>query len=183
MRSPCCCSVISILTLYALQRFQGILPLNPQDMSAVPADLSFNTAISFVSNTNWQTYGGESTMSYLVQMAGLTVQNFVSAADGHCARRRAGPRLRAPSAKTHRQFLGRYDPRARSTCCCRSPSSQALCFVWQGVPQNLSAYTDATTLEGAQADDRAGARGLADSHQDARHQWRRVLQRQLGASL
>src|SRR6478735_4620065 len=68
--------------LYLLQRMQGMLPFNPGEMSAVPPDLAFNTATSFVTNTNWQNYGGESTMSYLVQMAGLTVQNFLSAATG-----------------------------------------------------------------------------------------------------
>src|SRR5262249_28029497 len=75
-------SAASFLWLYLLQRFQAFLPYNPQDMSAVPPDLAFNTAVSFVTNTNWQNYGGESTMSYLVQMAGLTVQNFVSGAVG-----------------------------------------------------------------------------------------------------
>jgi K+-transporting ATPase ATPase A chain len=68
--------------LYGLQRLQGSLPFNPAGMGAVPPELAFNTAVSFVSNTNWQNYGGESTMSYLVQMAGLNVQNFVSAASG-----------------------------------------------------------------------------------------------------
>jgi potassium-transporting ATPase potassium-binding subunit len=71
-----------VLTLYALQRFQGLLPLNPQGFGAIPPDLAFNTAASFVTNTNWQAYGGETTMSYLTQMLGLTVQNFVSAATG-----------------------------------------------------------------------------------------------------
>ncbi len=71
-----------LLALYALQRFQGLLPLNPQGFGAVPPDLAFNTAASFVTNTNWQAYGGETTMSYLTQMIGLTVQNFVSAATG-----------------------------------------------------------------------------------------------------
>ena len=71
-----------LLVLYALQRFQGLLPLNPQGFGAVPPDLAFNTAASFVTNTNWQAYGGETTMSYLTQMLGLTVQNFVSAATG-----------------------------------------------------------------------------------------------------
>jgi len=75
-------SVAGVLMLYALQRLQAMLTLNPQDMGAVPADLAFNTAVSFTTNTNWQAYSGESTMSYLVQMAGLTVQNFVSAATG-----------------------------------------------------------------------------------------------------
>src|SRR5215470_8247015 len=68
--------------LYALMRFQDLLPFNPADQSAVPTDLTFNTAISFVTNTNWQNYGGESTLSYLVQMLGLTHQNFLSAATG-----------------------------------------------------------------------------------------------------
>src|SRR6516165_146896 len=70
------------LILYALMRFQALLPLNPAAQSAVAEDLSFNTAVSFVTNTNWQNYGGESTMSYLVQMVGLTHQNFLSAATG-----------------------------------------------------------------------------------------------------
>ncbi|MBX6379034.1 MAG: potassium-transporting ATPase subunit KdpA, partial [Clostridia bacterium] len=68
--------------LYLLQRVQGYLPLNPQGFGPVARDLAFNTAASFVTNTNWQAYGGETTMSYLTQMAGLTVQNFVSAATG-----------------------------------------------------------------------------------------------------
>src|SRR5260370_25314246 len=71
-----------ILVVYGLQRVQGVLPLNPQGFGAVSADSSFNTAASFATNTNWQGYGGESTMSYLTQMVGLTVQNFVSAASG-----------------------------------------------------------------------------------------------------
>ena len=71
---------MGVLAVYALQRLQGLLPLNPQGMAAVSADSSFNTAISFVTNTNWQGYGGESTMSYLTQMLALTVQNFFSAA-------------------------------------------------------------------------------------------------------
>ncbi|HTP40842.1 MAG TPA: potassium-transporting ATPase subunit KdpA, partial [Nitrospiria bacterium] len=75
-------SAAGFLFLYALQRFQGSLPLNPPGFGAVSADLAFNTATSFITNTNWQAYGGETTMSYLTQMAGLTVQNFVSAATG-----------------------------------------------------------------------------------------------------
>ncbi len=71
-----------MLGLYLFQRVQGVLSLNPTDVDAVPSTLSFNTAVSFVTNTNWQNYGGESTMSHLTQMAGLTVQNFVSAAVG-----------------------------------------------------------------------------------------------------
>ena len=75
-------SAVSVVGLYLLQRVQGALPLNPTDVAAVPPALAFNTAVSFVTNTNWQNYGGESTMSHLTQMAGLTVQNFVSAAVG-----------------------------------------------------------------------------------------------------
>jgi K+-transporting ATPase ATPase A chain len=71
-----------ILVVYLLQRFQGVLPVNPQGLGAVSPDSSFNTAVSFGTNTNWQGYGGETTMSYLTQMLGLTVQNFVSAAAG-----------------------------------------------------------------------------------------------------
>jgi len=75
-------SIVSFLAVYLIQRCQALLPLNPQQLAAVTADSSFNTAISFVTNTNWQGYGGEVTMSYLSQMLALTVQNFVSAAVG-----------------------------------------------------------------------------------------------------
>ena len=75
-------NLLGLLALYALQRFQAVLPLNPENLGAVSADSSFNTAVSFATNTNWQGYGGETTMSYLTQMLGLTVQNFVSAASG-----------------------------------------------------------------------------------------------------
>ena len=75
-------NIIGIIVVYALQRLQGHLILNPMKMGAVPADLAFNTAVSFATNTNWQSYGGETTLSYLTQMLGLTVQNFVSAATG-----------------------------------------------------------------------------------------------------
>ena len=75
-------NILGIVAVYALQRFQAVLPFNPTHMPAVPADLAFNTAVSFATNTNWQSYGGETTLSYLTQMLGLTVQNFVSAATG-----------------------------------------------------------------------------------------------------
>src|SRR5437764_6217315 len=75
-------NLLGALVVYALQRLQGVLPLNPQGLGAVSPDSSFNTAVSFATNTNWQGYGGESTMSYLSQMVGLTVQNFLSAAVG-----------------------------------------------------------------------------------------------------
>ncbi len=75
-------NLAGVLVVYALQRLQGLLPLNPQQLGAVSPDSSFNTAVSFATNTNWQGYGGETTMSYLTQMVGLTVQNFASAASG-----------------------------------------------------------------------------------------------------
>jgi K+-transporting ATPase ATPase A chain len=75
-------NAVGLLVVYVLQRWQGFLPLNPEALGAVPPDLAFNTAVSFASNTNWQAYGGETTLSYLTQMAALTVQNFVSAATG-----------------------------------------------------------------------------------------------------
>jgi len=75
-------NLLGLLVVYALQRWQGFLPLNPQGMGAVPPDLAFNTAASFATNTNWQNYGGETTLSYLTQMLGPGVQNFVSAATG-----------------------------------------------------------------------------------------------------
>ncbi len=75
-------SMVGMLVLYALERLQQMLPFNPQNMGAVASDLAFNTAASFTTNTNWQAYGGESTMSYFTQMAGLAFHNFVSAAAG-----------------------------------------------------------------------------------------------------
>jgi len=134
--------------VYALQRLQNILPLNPAGMPAVPADLSFNTAVSFVTNTNWQNYGGESTMSYLTQMAALTTQNFVSAATGIALAIALIRAFARGSAKTVGNF---WVDLTRSTLYVLLPLSlvAALFLVWQGVPQNLGAYVDATTLEGA----------------------------------
>ncbi len=134
--------------LYALLRVQHLLPLNPAGMAAVPPDLAFNTAVSFVSNTNWQNYGGESTLSYLTQMVGLTVQNFVSAATG------IGLALALVRgfARQSVQTLGNFwVDLTRATLYVLLPLSAivALFLVWQGVPQNFGAYVDATTLEGA----------------------------------
>ena len=105
-------SLFSFLFVYAFQRLQGLLPLNPQGFGAsqVSPDLSFNTAMSFMTNTNWQAYSGESTLSYLVQMAALAVQNFVSAAAGPCGRHRADSRLCPAGDRQDRQLLGGFDP-------------------------------------------------------------------------
>ncbi|TWA85833.1 K+-transporting ATPase ATPase A chain [Azospirillum brasilense] len=137
-----------LLLLYALQRLQGVLPLNPAGMAAVPADLAFNTAASFVTNTNWQNYGGESTMSHLVQMAGLTVQNFVSAATGIALAVALVRGFTRTGARTVGNF---WTDLTRGTLYLLLPLSllYALFLVWQGVPQTLAGTVDATTLEGA----------------------------------
>jgi K+-transporting ATPase ATPase A chain len=136
------------LLAYAILRLQGVLPLNPADQSAVPADLAFNTAVSFASNTNWQNYGGESTMSYLTQMMALTTQNFVSAATGIALAIALVRAFARASANTVGNF---WVDLTRCTLYVLLPISfvAALSLVWQGVPQNLGAYVDATTLEGA----------------------------------
>jgi K+-transporting ATPase ATPase A chain len=137
------------LVLYGLQRMQGVLPFNPAEMAAVPPDLAFNTAASFVANTNWQNYGGESTMSYLTQMVGLTVQNFASAATGIAI---AIALIRAFSRKSMNTLGNFWVDLVRSVLYVLLPICiiGTLVLVWQGVPQNLNAYTVATTLEGAQ---------------------------------
>src|SRR6201991_210899 len=134
--------------LYALMRLQAFLPLNPSEMSAVAPDLSFNTAISFITNTNWQNYGGESTLSYLVQMLGLTHQNFLSAATGIAL---AVALIRGFSRASVRTIGNFWVDVTRVTLYVLLPICivYALFLVWQGMPQTLGAYVDATTLEGA----------------------------------
>ena len=136
------------LILYTLMRVQGWLPFNPQGMTAVAPDLSFNTAISFITNTNWQNYGGESTMSYLVQMLGLTHQNFLSAATGIVLAVVLIRGFARASARTVGNF---WVDITRCTLYILIPICvpYALFLVWQGMPQTLGAYVDATTLEGA----------------------------------
>jgi K+-transporting ATPase ATPase A chain len=136
------------LLLYLLVRLQGILPLNPQGFGAVAPDLSFNTAISFVTNTNWQNYAGEATMSYLTQMAGLTVQNFVSAATGIAL---AVAFIRGFARRSAQGIGNFWVDLTRCTLYILLPISfvAALFLVWQGMPQNLNSYVQATTLEGA----------------------------------
>ena len=141
-------SLAGFVTLYALQRFQGILPFNPQAQSAVEQSLAFNTAVSFVTNTNWQSYGGETTMSYLTQMAGLTVHNFLSAATGIALVIAVIRGFTRRSAQTIGNF---WVDLTRATLYVMLPLSiaVALALIASGMPQNLSAYTEATTLEGA----------------------------------
>jgi potassium-transporting ATPase potassium-binding subunit len=141
-------SLAGFATLYALQRLQALLPFNPQHLDAVAPDLAFNTAISFVTNTNWQSYVPESTMSYLVQMAGLTMHNFVSAATGIALAIALIRGFARRSAQTVGNF---WVDLVRCTLYLLLPISivVGLFLVWQGVPQNLHAYVEATTLEGA----------------------------------
>lgn len=141
-------SAAGMLLLYVMQRLQGGLPFNPAAMTAVPADLAFNTAASFTTNTNWQNYGGESTMSYFVQMAGFTFHNFVSAATGIALAVALVRGFARASARTIGNF---WVDLTRCTLYVLLPLCfvYALFLVWQGVPQTLGAYADATTLEGA----------------------------------
>ncbi len=141
-------SLAGFIVLYALQRLQAGLPYNPAGMSAVGPELSFNTATSFVTNTNWQNYGGESTMSYLVQMAGLTVQNFVSAATGIAI---AIALIRAFSRASGKAIGNFWVDLTRATLYVLLPICivLTLVYVYLGVPQTLGPYVNATTLEGA----------------------------------
>jgi K+-transporting ATPase ATPase A chain len=144
-------SALSLLATYAIERFQHVLPLNPQKLPAVPADLAFNTAASFTTNTNWQAYSGESTMSYLTQMAGLAWHNFTSAAAGMAvavALARGLTRRLAPGAA---KVLGNFWVDLwRSILYVLLPLSllMALVLVSQGVIQTLDGYREVTTLEG-----------------------------------
>jgi len=140
--------VAGFVTLYVLQRLQWYLPFNPQGQAGVDQVLAFNTSVSFVTNTNWQSYVPETTMGYLVQMAGLTVHNFVSAAVGIVL---AIVLIRGFARREASGIGNFWVDLTRCTLHILLPISivVGLLFVWQGVPQNLSAYIDATTLEGA----------------------------------
>lgn len=141
-------SAAGMVLLYGMQRLQAVLPFNPQGLAAVGTDLSFNTAASFTTNTNWQSYAGESTLGYFVQMAGLTVQNFVSAATGIAL---AIALIRAFARHSMRTIGNFWADLVRGTLYLLLPLSiiMALVMVWQGVPQNLDPYTAVTTLEGS----------------------------------
>jgi K+-transporting ATPase ATPase A chain len=149
-------SLISFLFVYAIQRLQGILPLNPlgfgtshapSNTTAMTPDLAFNTAVSFSSNTNWQAYGGETTLSYFVQMAALTVQNFVSAAAGIAV---AIALIRGFARKEATTIGNFWVDLTRGTLYVLLPLSFvfALFLCFQGVPQTLQSSQKVTTLEG-----------------------------------
>src|ERR1700681_313298 len=136
------------LIIYGVMRLQAVLPFNPAGQSAVAEDLSFNTAISFITNTSWQNYDGESTLSYLVQMLGLTHQNFLSAATGIAL---AVALIRGFSRSSMRTIGNFWVDVTRCTLYVLLPICvvYTLFLVWQGIPQTLGAYVNATTLEGA----------------------------------
>jgi K+-transporting ATPase ATPase A chain len=142
-------SMAGFAALYAILRLQFYLPLNPQGFVGMSPHLAFNTAVSFVTNTNWQSYGGETTLSHFSQMAGLTVQNFVSAATGIAL----ALALTRAFARSAAQTVGNFwVDLTRATLYVLLPLSiiVAIAFVAMGLPQTLDASVTATTLEGAQ---------------------------------
>lgn len=142
-------SLAGFIALYAALRLQAYLPLNPQGFGNVPSDLAFNTAVSFVTNTNWQNYAGETTMSHFSQMAGLTVQNFLSAATGMAL----AMALTRAFARSQAATIGNFwIDMTRATLYVLLPLALivALAFVAMGLPQTLSAGVTAQTLDGAQ---------------------------------
>ena len=142
-------SLGSWTVLYAILRLQHLLPFNPEEFGPLSPDLAFNTAVSFMTNTNWQAYGGETTLSYFSQMAGLTVQNFVSAGVGMAV---CAAIIRGFFAREQKALGNFWVDLTRSVLYVLLPLSIVLTLflVWQGVPQNLMSYVPATTLEGAQ---------------------------------
>ena len=204
-------NLLGALAVFALQRLQAYLPFNPQNLPGVSPDSAFNTAVSFATNTNWQGYGGETTMSYLTQMLGLTVQNFVSAATGMAV---LVALIRGFTRRNTDTIGNFWVDLTRSVLYILMPLSLilALVLVGQGVVQTFSPYqtvplvetvtyeqpklgADGQALQDAggkpvmetgqsQRASRGGrASGFAGGHQATRHQRRRLFQRQLGASV
>ena len=139
-------NIIGLIFVYSLQRLQGILPVNPQGLGAVTPDSSWNTAVSFASNTNWQGYGGETTMSYLTQMLGLTVQNFVSAATGMAV---LVALIRGITRHTTKEIGNFWVDMTRSTLYILLPLSLvlSLALVSQGVVQTFSEYQTVALIQ------------------------------------
>ncbi len=148
-------NLLGFLVVYVVQRIQGLLPLNPAAMGNVTPDSSFNTAISFVTNTNWQGYGGEATMSYLTQMIVLTVQNFVSAATGMAV---MVALLRGLARRTTTKIGNFWVDINRATLYVLLPLSiiAAVVFVWQGVPQTFDNYATANVIDKTEMTDAQG---------------------------
>ena len=190
-------SFVGFLSLYALMRVQQWLPFNPEQMAAVPPDTAFNTAVSFVTNTNWQAYGGETTMSYLTQMFGLAVQNFLSAATGMAV---LAALIRGFARRNCATIGNFWADLTRSTLYILLPLAMILAVLLasQGVVQTLGHYqkaalvdpprdasgTPTTASDGSPITEQtiAGRPGrVAGGDQGAGHQRRRVLQCQLRA--
>ena len=145
-------NLVGLLAVYALQRLQGVLPLNPQALGAVSPDSSFNTAVSFATNTNWQGYGGETTMSYLTQMLGLTVQNFVSAAAGMAV---LVAMIRGFARRSSATVGNFWVDLTRTTLYILLPLAfvLALILVSQGVVQTFSPYAKAAVVQPTEYDE------------------------------
>jgi K+-transporting ATPase ATPase A chain len=145
-------NLLGVVAVYALQRLQGVLPLNPAGIGGVAPDLSFNTAVSFATNTNWQSYSGESTLSYLTQMLGLTVQNFVSAATGMAV---LVALIRGLARKQANSIGNFWVDLTRSTLYILLPLSLllAIMLVSQGVVQTFSSYATVNLVEPIRASD------------------------------
>ena len=184
-------SIFSFLFVYLLQRLQGYLPLNPmhfstpqapQNATALTPDLAFNTAVSFMTNTNWQSYSPDTTVSYLTQMAALAVQNFVSAAVGIAVAVALIRGFARHSAKTIGNF---WVDVTRCILYVLLPISilATLFFVWQGSIQNFKPAETVPDPRRRVANHRARASGIPARNQDARNQWRWILQRELRPSL
>ncbi len=160
---------------------QGVLPLNPQQLPGMEWSLAFNTAMSFVTNTNWQAYSGEASLSYLSQMVGLTVQNFVSAATGLAV---LVALCRGISRRSSHSLGNFWADMTRATLYALLPISIVLAvfLVWQGVPQNFAHYIDAIRTDPAKERSKpADGAGGEPLHQATGHQRRWLLRRQLGA--
>jgi hypothetical protein len=163
-------SAVTLVVTYAIERLQARLPWNPQGLANVGPDLAWNTAASFTTNTNWQSYTPETTMSYLTQMAGLATHNFWSAAIGHRGSSGPHPRHQAHRIEHHRQLLGGHDP--HTTLCApagiadrRASDGESGCSAEPARLHHCS-YTGAIIPD---PDDWTGTGSLAGSHQDVRH--------------
>ncbi|MCU0479758.1 MAG: potassium-transporting ATPase subunit KdpA, partial [Anaerolineae bacterium] len=141
-------NIIGFVMVFALQLLQGVLPLNPANIASTSPHLAFNIATSFMTNTNWQAYGGETTMSYLTQMMGLAVQNFLSASTGIAVMVALARGLANKSSKILGNF---WSDMVKSTLYVLLPLSMVLAviLIGQGVVQNLNPYVEAQTLSGA----------------------------------
>lgn len=167
-------NALGFFVLFSILLLQGYLPLNPQNFPGLSFDLAFNTAASFVTNTNWQAYAGETTLSYFSQMFGLAVQNFLSAATGFCV---LLPLTRGITRKTAQTVGNFWADLVRSTLYVLLPLSLlfAIFLVSQGSIQSFGSYADITTLEGANQTIPLGPVASQVAIKQLRVQWRWVL--------